>query len=218
MMVGDSMKSMSVMKSITVTKVLTVISIVASATAIWFAYSAYHATKANRKMEIQDYNQWMQLMLIGNSYLNSEGRGEKPRKGAFLEPPNTALFMADKYMNMAAELANGVSGLSNGEQSRTFSRLGGVASQLSQEIEGMYDPGTYAKGSYQVTTSMKTLVADRNFMHAQVTDNILTGMPRSVTTVQEINDQFSHLSGLDVGVFSKDFKKFMVSTGQMRTN
>lgn len=121
-------------------------------------------------------------------------------------------------MNMASELASGAAGMPNGEASQTIARLSMVASQISQEIESMYDQGTYVKGNYQITTPMKTLVADRNFMHSKVTDTILKGMPTSVTNVKQINNQFNHLSTLDVGVFSKDFDNFMVSTGQMRAN
>lgn len=180
----------------------------------WFGYRAYQSANSTRKMELQVYNQWMQFMLIANSYLNSEGRNEKPRNGAFQESPNTALFNADKYLHMATELISGAGWMSQGEVANVDGRLSMVPSQIGQEIEEMYDAGTYSRGSYQITTPLKTLVADRDFIRSQV-NNVIKGMPERATDVNQISNQMPHLTSLDLGVFSKPFQNFMVSTGQM---
>jgi hypothetical protein len=197
-------------------KVWTTVSVIACVLVVFFGFRTYQQTKQERHAEIQTYNQWMNLMTFADSYLNSQGEGEKPRAGAFVQSPNAALFKADKYLGEANVLASDANRLLHGQAGAVDGELARVSQQLDWEVAEMYDYGTYEKGKYESTTPLKVLIADRDFMHTQITNVVLKGMPATVTNVGQINAQLDHLRSLqDVGVFSQTFEKFMEGTGQM---
>lgn len=192
--------------------------IVACLLVVVLGYMKFREVRADRSSEIQIYNQWMQLMLTANENLSSVSRNEKPKKNSFYQNPNAALIEADKYFNMATGLANGAGSTFRGRLANVDGYLSSVSSLMSQELGYMYDLNeTFVNGRYKITTPMKLLIADRNFMQHQLS-SVLKGMPESATNVGQIEAQVAHFKRVEsnLGVFGNGYEKFMESTGQMK--
>lgn len=199
-----------------------VLSVMAWITVIGLGIHMYQNNERARNIEIESYNSWVTDIRVAESYLNSAGPYEKPNgnPGEIGYNPNLALFTAEKFIDEARARSGEASMIFQGKVGDTFSKMEQTSQNLNDELNILEDYGTYS-GSVLEFRQVKTAIADRNFMYGQIKNTVLAGMPATVTSIQQIREQWRHLNQINsqanngIGNSSSSFEKFAQSTGQM---
>lgn len=202
------------------TKVWNVISILSIISAGFLGFRMYKHGRQIRATEVQDYNNWMNMMEGAKMSLSALEPSEKPKKGHLgIEAASMSILDANKWNSMASTLASTVSAAPQGQTGNdVFSEMAQVCFNFGSELGAMNPQGRFVDGRTYQFTDANISIVDRNFMYAQIKNVILKGMPTDVRSISQVYAQYNHLNSVSgkIGVFSHTFVKFMKHTGQFR--